>query len=86
MKLILTTAAVILILVLVLQTRESAMANKISVVCEAAEVESAECMSFGPLGALNRSGIRFWATTFVHHGIELPQVLRDSLRDKAEWI
>ena len=82
MKTIVTTAAIILLLVLWLQTSASARANRVSVACEPAEGESAECLSLGPLGGVNPSGIRFWITSFIHHGAEIPRELQDVLRDE----
>lgn len=83
MKTILTTAAIAIAIFLVLETHQSARAHQISVTCEAAEIEDAACMSLGPIGAVNWSGVRFWTTKFIDHGVQLPRVIQNAIR---EWI
>ena len=81
MKKILSTAGIILVLFLGFQTHESANANQISVTCEADEAESSGCVSLGPLGSLNPSGIQLWIRTFIRRGLELPKALETALRN-----
>lgn len=81
MKKILSTAGIVLVLFLGFQTYESASANQISVTCEADEAESSGCVSLGPLGSLNPSGIQLWIRTFIRHGLELPTALETALRN-----
>ena len=81
MKMILTTAFVALILLLGLQTHTTAQANQISVTCEAGYAESSACVSLGPLGSLNPSGIQLWTRMFISHAVELPKAVMASLRD-----
>ncbi len=81
MKKILSTAGIVLVLFLGFQTHESASANQISVTCEADEAESSGCVSLGPLGSLNPSGIQLWIRMFIRHGLELPKALETALRN-----
>lgn len=76
---ILTTVAVALVVLLVFQTYESARSQGISATCAAAEVEKPECVSLGPIGTVNVSGVRFWITKFIHHGGQLPQATQNAV-------
>lgn len=87
MKSILSTAVIALLVVLGFQTQESARAHRVSFTCGATEVENAACVSFGPLGAVNSSSIRFWITEFIDHGVELPNTIQNLVREGAggQW-
>jgi hypothetical protein len=82
MKKILSIAGIVLVLILGLQTHESARAQEVSVTCKGEEAASPECVRLGPLGSLNPSGVRFWLKTFVRHGLELPQGVETALRSE----
>ena len=79
MKILLSTAIIAIIILLGLETRETAVARKISLTCVAAEGDGIDCMSFGPLGAVKPSGVRFWVETFIDHGVEAPRTVGDAL-------
>jgi hypothetical protein len=78
MKILLATAVIALTVFLGLETRETAIAKQISLTCVAAVGESLDCVSFGPLGAVKPSGVRFWVATFIDHGVEVPRTLGDA--------
>jgi hypothetical protein len=79
MKIILTTTVTAIVFFLGLQTYESARFHEISVTCEATRVDDAACVSLGPLGRVNPAALRFWVSSFIDHGTDLPHTLRDAL-------
>jgi hypothetical protein len=83
MKILLTVAGIVLIGFLGLQTRETAKARNVSLTCVAAEAESIDCVSLGPLGGVNPSGVEFWVTSFIDRSVELPRALGDMLREQT---
>jgi hypothetical protein len=83
MKLLLTMAGIAVIVFLGLQTQETARAHKVSVSCVAADADGGDCVSLGPLGAVKPSGVEFWVTSFIDHGVELPWTLGDMLEKRT---
>ena len=77
MNLLATVFAVILLLFVGVQTHHSATVYNVSLTCVASGEENSECLSLGRLGGVSRSGVGFWASSFVEHTIDLPWTLRD---------
>lgn len=77
MNILVTILSVILLLVVGVQTHHSATVQHVSLTCVETQVEKTDCISLGRLGAVNRSGVEFWAIHFVDHSINLPWTLRD---------
>jgi hypothetical protein len=84
MKIILQSAVIVFVVILVLQTYESVKTRNVSVLCDPSEVESNECLSLGPLGAVNTEGIEFCARTFVKHSTELPRFIATQVRNRGK--
>ncbi len=83
MKLILSMTAIMLISLIGFQTLESARTHEISITCEAEQLDSETCISLGPIGTMNPSGVEFWVRGFITHTAELPSKLRDGLRNSG---
>jgi len=81
MKTIIATAAIVLIVVLGLQTYESARFHNVEISCTAAE--ASDCLALGSAGGVRKSRIEFVAKTFIRHGRELPSRARESIRNYA---
>ena len=84
MKSILPLAVIVFVVILVLQTYESVNTRNVSVLCDPSEVESRECLSLGPLGAVNTEGVAFCARTFVEHGTDLPRFIASEIRNHGK--
>lgn len=83
MKSILQAAAIALVVLLVWETYESVNTRNVSVLCDPSEVESGECFSLGPLGAVNTEGVAFCARTFVKHGTQLPEIIATRIKNRG---
>lgn len=83
MKAILAIATIVLVIVLGLQTYESARFHKAAIICDAAETSGPECVGLGSVGSVRKSGVVFVAEAFVRHARALPSEIRERIRNHA---
>lgn len=62
-----------------LQTHAEATERKVTLRCAVTASTAEDCVSFGPLGGIRPSGVRFWAANFVDECVQAPVTLGDEM-------
>jgi hypothetical protein len=81
MKGFVQAAAFVIVVLLTIQSYETASARAGTFSCAAAEAELLGCISLGPLGAVNPAHANLWFSSFVEHGKKLPNTAVKMLRN-----
>jgi hypothetical protein len=86
MRSIVTILVIVLVAFVGFQASETVKTHEVSVTCVAAEEQSSDCLSFGPLGAIRPSGLEFWAASCIDHGVDMPSTLVGMVRAQIQRI
>lgn len=84
MKSLLQALGIVLVVFLLVQTHETARLRGVTVTCASAEAEQSGCISFGNLGGVNSDALAFWVSSFIDHGVALPQAVITKIKNQGK--